>query len=444
MTNRNNPVFNRRSMIKLGAAAGMLPLLDSTAALAAPTAIGTWPKGVEGDTAFVGITIPLTGPYSADGNDHLKGYELAIEHLNHGGGIVDKMPHLTGKGVLGKKIIYKSADTQTKPNPAVQAQLGFIKNNNAIMITGSLSSATAVALERLAQRTRVLNMVGGSAANETSGADCVRYAFRYQDPAYMLIRALGPVLGKHVGKNKKVAYLTPDYVYGHSMFNTMSGLMKKNYGWETASNQVTPLGTSDFSSYLLNIANSGADVFVNITFGADAVTSTKQAAQFGVMKKMTPVQPNMSAFLPDGIGAELMQDTYGTVGFWWTQAETDPMAKIFVDTFEAKYHYKPRWLAQIGYVNMMFWAEAVERAKSFDPVKVIKMLETGFKLDMPGGETYFTSYNHQGVHSVPVVLGKKKTEMKSKDDYFKVVELVPGDQVKTPPGFQGCKLGPYV
>jgi ABC-type branched-subunit amino acid transport system substrate-binding protein len=286
-------------------------------------------------------------------------------------------------------------------------------------------------------------MVGGSAANETTGADCVRYAFRYQDPAYMLIRALGPVLGKHLGRGLPAAYLTPDYVYGHSMYNTMSAIMEKQYGWKVATNQVAPLGTTDFSSYLLNIANSGAKVFVNIAFGADAVSSTKQAAQFGIMKKMIPVQPNISAFLADGIGAELMQNTYGTVGFWWTQEDNDQASKIFVRDFEAKYHYKPRWLAQIGYVNMLFWAEAVERVKSFDPVKVIKALESGFKLNLPGGEAWFQSFNHQGVHSVPVVLGKKPGEMKSKEDYFTVVELVPGEQVMMPKGFQGCHLGPY-
>lgn len=40
---------------------------------------------------------------------------------------------------------------------------------------------------------------------------------------------------------------------------------------------------------LLNIANSGADVFININFGNDAVQSIKQAKQFGVLAKMTLV-----------------------------------------------------------------------------------------------------------------------------------------------------------
>ena len=435
--------LNRRHVLKAGAAASVLPFIHTGKAFA-ETAIGTWPAGVSGDTAFVGITTPLTGPYSADGHDLLKGYELAIEQLNNGGGVVSKLPNLTGKGVLGKKVVYKYADSQTKPNPAVQAQTNYISQDKAIMITGSLSSATAIAVEKLAQREKVLNMVGASGANETTGKDCVRYAFRNQPSAYMADLALAPTLGKHLGKNLKAAYLVPDYVYGHSVFGTLSEIMAKDYGWKVATQQVAPLGTTNFSSYLLNCVNSGADVFVNITFGADAVSSTKQAKQFGLMAKMKQVQPNVSAFLPDGVGAELMQDTYGTLDFWWTQADKDPMAKIFVDDFKKKYSYNPRWGAHIAYTQMMFWAEAVERAKSFNPVKVIKMLESGFKLDLPGGETWYRSFDHQAVRSVPVVLGKKPSEMKSKDDYFEILELVPGEKVMPPKGFQDCKLGPYV
>ena len=97
----------------------------------------------------------------------------------------------------------------------------------------------------------------------------------------MAAKALAPVLAKELGKNRKVAYLTPDYTYGHSVFDSMKEFTAAE-GWTVATNQLAPLGTTDFSSYLLNIANGGADVFVNIAFGADAVASTKQAAQFNI------------------------------------------------------------------------------------------------------------------------------------------------------------------
>src|SRR3954447_5737396 len=42
--------------------------------------IGTWPAGSQGDSVFVGITVPRTGTYAIQGEDELKGYQLAVEH----------------------------------------------------------------------------------------------------------------------------------------------------------------------------------------------------------------------------------------------------------------------------------------------------------------------------------------------------------------------------
>jgi branched-chain amino acid transport system substrate-binding protein len=431
--------ISRRRVLRGAAAAGALPLLAPVRGVAAEETIGNYPAGVQGNSVFVGVTTPLTGPYSADGEDHLKGYQLAIEHLNGGGGLVGKIPTLNGKGVLGKKIMFKYADTQTQPNPAVQAQTQFVTQDKAIMITGSLSSAVAIALEKLAQRYKVVNMVGCSGANETTGVDCQRFGFRSQPSAYMAAKALAPVLGKEIGKNKKAIYLVPDYAYGHSVEHSTGEFTEKELGWKSLGSQVCPLGTTDYSSYLLNIANSGADVFVNVAFGADAVASCKQAKQFGVLDKMKMVVPNISGFQAKELGAEIMQGVYGTLDFWWTLAETNPMAKLFVDSFDAKFKYKPSWPAHIAYTQMMCWADAVERAKSFNPLHVIKTLEAGHKLQLPLGEVWYRAQDHQQVRPVPVVVGKKPSEMRNPDDYFQIVGLTPGPEVM-PPDFLGCKM----
>src|SRR3546814_8140322 len=62
-------------------------------------------------------------------------------------------------------------------------------------------------------------------------------------------------------------------------------------GWQTVGDQMHPLGTKDYSSYLINIANSGADTLVVIDYGADAANSIKQAKQFGILDKMELVVP---------------------------------------------------------------------------------------------------------------------------------------------------------
>ena len=437
---KRNSVSRRRVLQGAAAAAGTLPFVHVSSGFAAEEAIGNWPAGAAGKTVFVGVTTPLTGPYSADGVDHLKGYQLAIEHLNEGKGLVEHMPTLKGKkGVLGKKITYKSADTHTQPNPAIQAQTGFITQDKAIMVTGSLNSAVAIAIEKLAQRYKVINMVGCSGANETTGVDCQKYGFRSQPSAWMAAKALAPVLGKEIGKNKKSIYLVPDYAYGHSVEQSTGEFTTKELGWKSLGSQVCPLGTTDYSSYLLNIANSGADVFVNVAFGADAVASCKQAKQFGILDKMKMVVPNISAFQGKELGPEIMGGVYGTMDFWWTLAETNALAKVFVDTFHAKFNYRPSWPAHIAYTQMMVWADAVTRAKTFNPIKVIAELEAGHKLQMPLGEVWYRKEDHQQVRAVPVVVGKTKTEMRNEDDFFKIVGLTPGPEVM-PPDFLGCKM----
>ena len=104
MSKESRKGLNRRSLLKQAAAVGAFPLLNISRSFAAEETIGNYPAGVQGDSVFVGLTLPLTGAYSAEGGDLQKGYELAIGHLNNGGGLVSKISTLSGKGVLGKKI----------------------------------------------------------------------------------------------------------------------------------------------------------------------------------------------------------------------------------------------------------------------------------------------------------------------------------------------------
>ncbi len=203
------------------------------------------------------------------------------------------------------------------------------------MITGSVSSAVAVAGEKLAQRKRVLNMASVTASNATTGKDCVRYSFQTLQSAYMVGKALAPVLAKEIGANKKAAYLVPDYTYGHITFNSMNEFLGK-HGWTVVMQQVSALATRNYSSYLLNIANSAADVFVNIDFGDDFVASTKQAGQFGILKKMKYVCPIIAPFAGSSLGTELVAGMYGTRGWTPDLAGPYPLSKDFLDSFRRR------------------------------------------------------------------------------------------------------------
>jgi branched-chain amino acid transport system substrate-binding protein len=307
------------------------------------------------------------------------------------------------------------------------------------MLTGGISSAVSIALEKLGQRDKVVFMVGNSGSNDTTGKDCQRFGFRSQPSAYMAAKGLAPVLAKQLGKDRKAAYLVPDYTYGHSVYDSMTKFTQAE-GWKTVTEQLAPLGTTDFSSYLLNIANSGADVFVNVAFGADADASTKQAEQFNILKKMKYVVPNISQFQAKELGAAIMGGVYGTQSWWWTEENTYPLAKYFVADFERKYNYKPRWGASEVYLQMIVWADAVSRAGTFYPPHVIAALESGHKVDSIYGEVWYRAGDHQMVRPVPIVVGKTKAEMKSPEDYYEIIELMPGEKVLPPLAETGCHM----
>ncbi len=405
--------------------------------------VGTWPAGVSGRTVYIGAAVPRTGTYAVQGEDELKGMQLAVEHINEGHELARKIAPKLKKGVLGKKVELVVADSGAKPNDAVQAQQRFINENKIIAMTGSTSSAVAVALNKFAQREHVLYLVAISGSNDTTGKDCARYSFRQCFYGETAANAIGPVLVKAYGKNKKAAFMTPDYTYGHTVTKSVNDYLSSHAGWQMVTNQISPLGTQDFSSYLTNIANSGAEVIVNVNWGRDAVLSIQQAKQFGLTPKMKMVIPYQIPFLAKETGPELTEDVYAATDFWWTLEDKYPLAKMFVQAFEKKYGYKPEWGANNAYMQFTIWARMVSEAGSFYPPDVIKAYEKGEEFDSTVGKVHFRKEDHQLVRPVIIVRGKKPSAMRNKEDYWEVLEVLPGAPLMQKPDAFGCKLGDY-
>ncbi|HUI95408.1 MAG TPA: ABC transporter substrate-binding protein [Xanthobacteraceae bacterium] len=435
---------SRRTLLKAGAglvAATALPRFGSAATNYPP--LGTYPAGSEGSSVTIGIAVPRTGTYAVQGEDELKGWQLAVEHINSGNDLIKKISPKTTKGVLGKEVKYVVADSAAKPNDAVQAQQRFITENKVVLMTGATSSAVAVALNKLAEREKVLYVTGISGSNDTTGKDCVRYGFRQNFYGETAANAIGPVLLKAYGKNRKAAFMTPDYTYGHTVTKSVNDYLSKNGGWTMVTNQISPLGAPDFSQYLTNIANSGAEILVNVNWGHDAVLSIQQAKQFGLLPKMKLVVPYQIPFLAKEVGPELTEGVYSATDFWWTLEDKYPLAKMFVDEFNKKFGYRPEWGAENAYMSFAIWARMVEEAGTFYPPEVIKAYEKGETFPSFVGDVHFRGEDHQLVRPVVIVKGKAPKDMKNKEDYWEVTEVVPGEQLMQKPDAFGCNLGSY-
>ncbi len=457
MSNGKTPFsksLSRRHLLQQTAATGLgLGVLSvggprgfefvSSAAAEDQPPLGTWPAGSQGDTVNIGAATPLTGTYASSGEDELKGWQLAVEHINNGDPLLKKIAPKVTKGLLGKKVNLLVADSGAKPNDAVQAEQTFINQNKIILMTGSTSSAVAVALNHFAEREKVLYVTGISGSNDTTGKDCVRYSFRQNFYGETAANAIGPVLIKVFGKNRKAAWMTPDYTYGHTVTKSSFDYLSKNGGWTMVTNQVSPLGTQDFSQYLTNIANSGAEILLNVNWGRDAVLSIQQAKQFGILPKMKLVIPYQIPFLAKEVGPELTEGVYAATDFWWTLEDKYPLAKMFVDAFYKKYNYRPEWGANNSYMSFAIWARMVSEAGTFYPPDVIKTYEKGETFDSTVGPVHFRPQDHQLVRPVIIVRGKAPKAMKNNEDYWEVTEVDPGAPLMQKPDAFGCTLGDY-
>src|ERR1051326_7841764 len=140
MSENMKALWTRRQTLMAGmgmAGAAMMSGGAWPAFAAAQPPIGTWPAGSSGDSVTIGAAVPRTGAYAVQGEDELKGMQLAVEHINSGNDLIKKISPKTKKGVLGKEVKLVVADSGAKPNIAVQAQQRFITENKIVLMTGS-------------------------------------------------------------------------------------------------------------------------------------------------------------------------------------------------------------------------------------------------------------------------------------------------------------------
>ena len=125
-------------------------------------------------------------------------------------------------------------------------------------------------------------MVTGGHTDPVTGSQCHWTTFRICTTTYMLAAGLAETLYKKFGG--KWYFITPDYAFGHTLQESYAKLLGQ-MGGTVLGNSLSPLGTTDFSSYLIKAQQSNPDVLIMLCDGQDLVNSMKQAAQFGLMKQ---------------------------------------------------------------------------------------------------------------------------------------------------------------
>ncbi len=122
-----------------------------------------------------------------------------------------------------------------------------------------------------------------------------------------------------------------------------------------------------------------------------------------------------------------MQGVYAATDYWWTIEDKYPLAKMF----NAEFEQEVRLQAGVGRRERLHAASPSGRAWSrrparFYPPAVIKTYEKGETIPSLVGDVHYRPEDHQCVRPVIIVRGKMQKDMKNKEDYYDVVEIVPG------------------
>ncbi|TAM73709.1 ABC transporter substrate-binding protein [bacterium] len=402
--------ISRDTFVK-GAAAG-------AAALSAGFPAFIPQRGDAADELRVGVLEEYTGTYATEGRNETRGAQIAVDAWNKRG------------GVLGRQVSLVKEDIQGDPGVTVQKARKLVNQDKAEVLFGCVSSADALSASSAAHAMNILYIDSGGHTDDVTGKSCHWNTFRTCHSTWMETHATGYSIAKLFGK--KWFLITPDYAYGHSLAVGYQDVIKR-VGGQIVANELTPLGTTDFSSYLTKVEGAKPDVLVAMPQGNDLVNLLKQASSFGLLKKLPVAGPQVELetmwALPDE----------ARVGYWGVEwyykndlvlGKSNALAAELVQSYHKQYNEPPTARVCFGYttVDRMLWA--INQAKTTDAVKVARTLENAHFRGLWEGSPYYRGADHQLMWPMWFAQIRAKGTPQDKYDIFDVKDRQEADQIE--------------
>ncbi|MCM0043655.1 MAG: ABC transporter substrate-binding protein [Burkholderiaceae bacterium] len=375
---------------------------------------------VSNDTIRIGFITDMSGVYAdVDGPAGADAIKMAIADA---GGAID-----------GKKIELLTADHQNKADIAASKAREWFDRQGVDMLIGGTNSATNLAMAKVAAEKKKPFIAIGAGTSRLTNEECTPYTIHYAYDTAAMARGTAAALTKQ--GNKDWYFLTADYVFGISLENDAAQIVKSQGGRVTGSVR-HPLAAADFSSFLLQAQNSKAQVLGLANAGGDTVNSIKAANEFGINKKMKLAGLLMFVNDVHALGLNVTQGMYLTDGWYWdTNDETRAWAKRFMQRNKKA----PSMLHAADYSAASFYFAAVKAIGTDDGDKVMAKMKSTKVNDM-FAKNGVVRPDGRMVHDMTLMQVKSPAESKYAWDYYKVVQVIPGDQAYMTKEESKCSL----
>ncbi|GEO13251.1 ABC transporter substrate-binding protein [Microvirga aerophila] len=381
----------------------------------------------QADVIRIGHLTPVTGFLGPLGEFAQMGVRLAAEEINAAGGVLGRPVEL---------VIEDSVNPQTASAKAER----LIERDKVAMIIGEISSASALAIGQVANRTKTVFINTGANSDALRGASCNPFMFHIEAANSMMVLAVGNYLkSENMIKGKKWYSLTADYAFGHDLFRVAKKFVTEN-GGEFVGEELVPTDATDFSPYLLKIRQARPDVVASNLAGNQITNFIKQYAEYGLQFPITGFGFDTAVAWGAGKG--------NFSGIWpliWHHLVDSPSSKKYVEAFTKKYGKPPENQSWGDYNSLKIVAQSFSELKSTDPQKLAEHLRKGAKFDiLKSREGYFRAYDNQMVQEMYAVRAKDPDKMKDQWDIYDPLGSVPGPsdslEVLAPPQDGACKM----
>lgn len=314
------------------------------------------------NTIKIGEIATVTGDFAAYGVAEVESVKMAVNEINAAGGI------------LGKKIELIVYDCRTRNEDMVNAARRLVQQDKVTAVIGPSGSGLCIAASPIFNQGKVAHL-GTLPTNPKVTVDekgkVKPYNFR--------ICFLDPYQGKMLSifavkdlKAKKAAILydvASDYSHGLREF------FKKDFtasGGKIVADEGHRGEDVDFRAQLTKIKLANPDVIVFPTMGKCLPLAVKQAREMG-MKQPIIGGDGYGDFMWEIAGKEAMKNT-----FWVSHVDkADPRLKEFFAKYKKQTGTEcQEFMNAVMAYDCVYWLkDAIERAKTDNPVKVRDALE---------------------------------------------------------------------
>ncbi|EKF23930.1 periplasmic binding domain protein [Mycolicibacterium hassiacum DSM 44199] len=328
-----------------------------------------------GPTIKVGSLNSLSGTMAISEVTVRDAIALAVEEINADG------------GVLGKQIELIGEDGASEPTVFAEKAEKLISSDCVAAVFGGWTSSSRKAMLPVFESNNALLYYP------------VQYEGLESSPNIFYTGAttnqqIVPALDYLKEQGVKSLYLVgSDYVFPQTANRIIKAYAEAN-GIEIKGEDYTPLGSTDFSTIVNKVRNSGADAVFNTLNGDSNVAFFREYRNVGLTPEQMPVISVSIA--EEEIGGIGVENIAGQLTAWnYYETVDTPENKKFVEAYKEKYgRNKPTSdPMEAAYTSVYLWKNTVEKAGSFDVDKV-KEAADGVTFDAPEGLVTLDGENH--------------------------------------------------